>query len=181
MSNWFLEFQIMRRKRIQTPITKSMRCKSLTSKYIRCRKMTRRTNQCWIHLLSNNNLRIKRSLIPNAGLGLFAGLKKINKRQSLGYYTGRRIKNKKLDKYYPKTNLAPYAICESGQKNARCINANFSTDAAPRYANDIMSKAKTNMDIRNVGAKKYQPKAFATKEIKPNQEIYYYYGPQYWK
>ena len=171
----------MTRKRIQTPLVKSMRCKSMTSKNVRCKKITRRTNQCWIHLLKNNNLRIKKSLISKAGLGLFAGKKKINKSQSLGYYTGRRIKNKSLDKHYPKTNLAPYAICESGRKNARCINANFSTDAAARYANDIMSKPKTNMNIKNVGRQKYRPKAYATKEIKPNEEIYYFYGPQYWK
>ena len=66
--------------------------------------------------------------------------KKIKKRTSLGLYTGRRIKNRKLDKYYPKTNLAPHAICESRRKNAHCINANYSTDSAPQYANDIMSK-----------------------------------------
>ena len=171
----------MTRRRTQIPITKSIRCKSVTLKHARCKKMTRRTNQCWIHLLKNNNLRIKKSLIPNAGLGLFAGKRKINKKQSLGYYSGRRIKKRKLDKYYPKTNLASYAICKSGRKNASCINANYSTDAAPCYANDIMSKAKTNMDIKNVGTKKYKPKAFALRDIKPNQEIYYYYGPQYWK
>ena len=171
----------MSRTRIQIPLVKSVRCKSMTSKNVRCKKITRRTNQCWIHLLKNNNLRIKKSLIPKAGLGLFAGKKKKNKRQSLGYYTSRRIRNKSLDKYYPKTNLAPYAICESGRKNAKCINANFSTDAAARYANDIMSKPKTNMDIKNVGNRKYRPKAFATKEIKPHEEIYYFYGPQYWK
>ena len=171
----------MTRKRTQIPLTKSTRCKSMTLKNIRCKKVTKRTHQCWIHLLKNDNLRIKKSLIPKAGLGLFAGRKKINKSQSLGYYTGRRIKNKYLDKYYPKTNLAPYAICESGRKNARCINANFSTDAAPRYANDIMSKSKTNMDIKNVGRRKYRPKAYAIKDIKPNEEIYYFYGPQYWK
>ena len=120
-------------------------------------------------------------MIPKAGLGLFAGKKLIKRKTSLGFYTGRRIRNQKLDKYYPKTNLAPYAICESGRKNAKCINTNYSTDSAPRYANDIMSKKKTNMDMKNVGnRKKYIPKAFAIKNIKPNQEIYYY-GPQYWK
>ena len=107
--------------------------------------------------------------------------KKIKRKTSLGLYTGRKIRNAKLDKYYPKTNLAPYAICESGHKNARCINANYSTDSTPRYANDIMSKKRTNMDIKNVGKRKYLPKAYAIKDIKPNQEIYYYYGPQYWK
>ena len=86
-----------------------------------------------------------------------------------------------MDKHYPKTNLAPYVICESGRKKARCINANFSTDSAPRYANDITSKKKTNMDIENIGnRRKYVPKAYAIKDINPNKEIYYY-GPQYWK
>ena len=96
-----------------------------------------------MHLLKNN-LRIKKSLIPNAGFGLFAGKKKILKNTSLGLYPGRRIKNRNLDKYYPITNLAPYVICESGKKNARCINANYSTDLAPRYTNDIMSKKETH-------------------------------------
>ena len=171
----------MSRTRIQTPLIRSLRCKSMTLKNTRCKKITKRTDKCWIHLLKNDNLRIKKSSLPNAGLGLFAGRKKINKSESLGYYTGRRIKNKCLDKYYPKTNLAPYAICESGRKNARCINANFSTDAAARYANDAMLKSKTNMDIKNVGKRKYRPRAFAIKNIKPNEEIYYFYGPQYWK
>ena len=104
---------------------------------------------------------------------------KNKKKTSLGLYTGRRIRNKKLDKY-PKTNLAPYAICESGRKNARCINANYSTDSAPRYANDIMSKKRSNMDIKNIRKQKYVPKAYAIKDVNPNQEIYYYYRPQYW-
>ena len=169
------------RRKTQIPVVKTTQCKATTLKRKRCKKMTRRTNQCWIHLLKNKNLRIKKSLIPNAGFGLFAGKKKIEKRSSLGLYTGRRIKNRKLDKYYPKTNLALYAICKSGKKNARCINANYSTDSAPRYANDIMSiKKKSNMDIKNVGKRKYVPKAHAIKDINPNQEIYYYYGPQYW-
>ena len=168
------------KRKTQIPIIKTTQCKATTLKQKRCKKMTRKTNQCWIHLLKNRNLRVKKSLIPNAGFGLFAGKKTIKKNSSLGLYTGRKIKNKKLDKYYPKTNLAPYAICESGRKNARCVNANYSTDSTPRYANDIMSKKKSNMDIKNVGKRKYVPKAYAIKDVKPNQEIYYYYGPQYW-
>ena len=168
------------KRKTQIPIIRSTQCKGMTLNQKRCKKMTRKTNRCWIHLLKNRNLRVKKSLIPNAGYGLFAGKKTIKKNSSLGLYTGRKIENQKLDKYYPKTNLAPYAICESGAKKARCVNANYSTDSAPRYANDIMSRKKSNMNIKNVGKRKYLPKAYAIKDIKPNQEIYYYYGPQYW-
>ena len=41
--------------------------------------------------------------------------KRIKRGTSLGLYTSQRIKNKKLDKYYPETGLAPYTICESGR------------------------------------------------------------------
>lgn len=172
----------MSKKRTKhTPQLRSIQCKDTTLKQQRCKNRTRRTKHCWIHLLKNKNLRIKKSLIPNAGLGLFVGKKRVKRRTSLGLYMGRRIINKKLDKYYPKTNLAPYAICKSGKPDAQCINANYSMDAAPRYANDIKSLKKTNMDIRNVGKRKYVPKAFATKSINPGKEIYYFYGKQYWK
>ena len=71
----------------QLPQTKSVQCKDTTLRHTRCKKRTQRTKQCWIHLLKNRNLRIKKSTIPNAGLGLFAG-KKTKKGTSLGFYTG---------------------------------------------------------------------------------------------
>ena len=115
-------------------------------------------------------------------MGLFAGKIKIKKGTSLGFYTGRRIKNKKLDKYYPETGLAPYAICESGRDDARCINGSYSTNGDPCYANNKKTLRYTNMNIRDVGKKKkkYLPKAFATKNINPNNKIFYYYGKNYW-
>lgn len=96
---------------------------------------------------------MKKSTIPNAVFGLFAGKKPIKKGSTLGLYTGRCIKNKALDKYYTQTGLAPYAVCKSDKDSARCINASYSTDAAPHYANDIKNRRKTNMDIRDVGKK----------------------------
>ena len=59
------------------------------------------------------------------------------------------MKNKKQ-----KTGLAPYAICESGKDDARCINTSYSTDAAPRYATNKKTLRYTNMDIQDVGKKK---------------------------
>ena len=48
---------------------------------------------------------IKKSTIPNAGLGLFAGKKRIKRGTSLGLYMGWRLRNKKLAKYYPESGL----------------------------------------------------------------------------
>ena len=110
-------------------------------------------SQCWIGIIHRKKKRIKRGT-------------------SLGLYTGRRIRNKKLDKYYPETGLAPYTICESRRDDAQCINVSYSTDGAPHYANDKKSLRHTNMNIQDgKKKKKYLPKAFTTKNIDPHKEI----------
>ena len=38
---------------------------------------------------------------------------------------GGKIRSCKLDKYYGKNGLAPYAICDGNAKKSRCINANI--------------------------------------------------------
>ena len=50
----------------------SMRCTSQTQNGKRCKNRTRKSHKCWIHLGKEDNLRIKPSTIPNAGLGLFS-------------------------------------------------------------------------------------------------------------
>ena len=57
--------------------TYSMRCKSQTKRGDRCKNRTRKSPKCWIHLATEDNLRIKPSTIQNAGLGLFAHKKPI--------------------------------------------------------------------------------------------------------
>ena len=94
-------------------------------------------------------------MIPNAGFGLFTGKKRI-RGTSLGLYTGRRIRNKKLDKYYPETGLASYAICKSGRDDALCINVS--------YSNHKKSLRHTNMNIQDVGKKEKFTKSVCNQE-----------------
>ena len=58
-------------------------CKSNTVKK-RCRKRTAHTSKCWIHLAKENNLRIKKSNIPNSGKGLFSWKNPFKRFQTLG-------------------------------------------------------------------------------------------------
>ena len=84
--------------------------------------------------------------------------------EKIGKYTGGRIRSHKLDKYYGKGKLAPYAYCDSDKRKAHCINANLSTDGALRYANDARRPGKQNMVMRNIlGRFKFSPFGFASK------------------
>ena len=60
-----------------------LQCKSNTVKK-RCRKRTAHTSKCWIHLAKENNLRIKKSNIPNSGKGLFSWKNPFKRFQTLG-------------------------------------------------------------------------------------------------
>lgn len=85
-----------KRKKIrsnQLPEIVTVQCKDNTLKNKRCKKKTRRTSHCWIHLQKYRNLRVKKSKIPNAGFGLFAAKKPFKQGETIGLYTGRRVKN----------------------------------------------------------------------------------------
>ena len=117
--------------------TSKRRCISKTQDGTRCKNRTTKTNKCWLHLAYRDNLRIKPSTIPNAGLGLFFYKLHVKRYHKLGRYTGRRTTNRKL--------IRKIRI------NAQ--TANRSTDGALRYANDTRSKATTNIGLRNIAAK----------------------------
>ena len=76
VKNYADEYAKRRRKKYKKTqfsldVRNSQQCKSNTVKGFQCKKKTAKTKKCWIHLGKENNLRIKQSTIPNAGLGLF--------------------------------------------------------------------------------------------------------------
>ena len=160
-----------------------MRCKSIKKKGGRCKNRTKRTRKCWVHLQQKNNLHVKKSNIPNAGFGLFARRKAIKRGERIGKYNSGRIRSHKLDRYYGVGNVAPYAYCDSDERKARCINANFSAGSALRYANDARRSNKNNMIMKNIPSRRYKFSAvgFALKKINPGKEIYWNYGKYYWQ
>ena len=108
-----------------------------------------KTNKCWVHLAKQNNLRIKPSIIPNNGLGLFSYNEPFKRFHKLGLYTGRIITSSKLDRLY-KGFMPPNSICKGINAESKCIDANQSSDGPLHYANNIRSRAKTNIGIKDI-------------------------------
>ena len=159
----------------------SMRCTSRTQNGERCKNRTRKSRKCWIHLGKEDNLRIKPSTISNAGLGLFTYKKPFQRGQEIGKYFGRNTTKRELDWMYPGDQQAIYAICENDNDNARCINANHSTDTPLRYINDKRNRRRNNVKfIRRNATNQYEPYAKTKKRVQPGRELFVSYGPTYW-
>ena len=143
-----------------------------TIKSQRCKKRTAHTNKCWIHLATQDNLRIKPSNIANVGKGLFAWKKEFKKGSKISKYTGRRLNKYQIDlKYGDET--AEYAICNDN----KCVDSTYTTDAAARFANDARkTKFKNNAIL--TGKNNFALKAKAN--IQPHQEVLTSYGKEYW-
>jgi hypothetical protein len=162
------------RKRTQSQsIRKVQQCTSNTIKSQRCKKRTAHTKKCWIHLAAQDNLRIKPSNIPNAGKGLFAWKKDFKKGSKISKYTGRRLNRYQIDLKYGDA-IAEYAMCNGN----KCIDANHTTDAAARFANDARKTGFRNNAILT-GKNKFGLKAKS--HIRPHQEVLTSYGDAYWE
>ena len=163
-------------KKNNQSIRKSQQCVASTLKDKQCRKRTAHTEKCWIHLAQQNNLRIKPSHIIGGGKGLYTWKKKIPRGSTIGKYTGRQITKKQLDQRYGGNVTAKYAVCN---RRGQCIDSNYTTDGAPRFANDARKTPFQN------NAKIKGPRTIfclkASKTIPPNQEIFTSYGKEYWQ
>ncbi|CAB3977401.1 SET domain-containing [Paramuricea clavata] len=156
-------------------IRKSQQCVANTLKDKQCRKRTAHTPKCWIHLAKQDNLRVKPSRIIAAGKGLYAWKKTIPRGNTIGKYTGRRLTKKQLDQRYGNDVTAKYAVCN---RRGQCIDSKYTTDGAPRFANDArQTPFQNNAKIK--GQNIFHLKA--NKTIRPNQEILTSYGPEYWQ
>jgi hypothetical protein len=70
-------------------VGKSVQCSAKTRTGRHCKKRTLRSGLCMIHLNRDQNLRIKKSTVPGAGLGLFSGDKAMTRNQIVVPYTGK--------------------------------------------------------------------------------------------
>ncbi|CAB3978339.1 SET domain-containing [Paramuricea clavata] len=166
----------MRKKRkYQQPqsIRKSKQCVSDTLLQKRCRKRTAHTPKCWIHLAKQDNLRIKPSQITNAGKGLFSWKKPIPSGRVISKYTGRRRTREQIDRKYG-DKVAKYTICN---KKGLCIDANHTTDAAARFANDSRN-TRFPYNGRMGGNQMFRLKS--SQHIPAHLEIFVDYGREYW-
>ena len=132
-------------------------------------------------------LKVKQSGIARAGKGLFAwepsnGGNIFKKGDTIGYYRGELISNKRMDKRYGKTGNAPYTVATS--RSSVAGNTNKNIDAGCKRG--LMSLANGSRGMSGANARfidNIRPDKTiavkATKNIQHNKEIVLHYGKAY--
>ena len=144
---------------------KPPKCKAITKKGTRCNKTTTASPYCWIHLRALENLIIKPSTIPNAGLGLFTTKsilipkpkkkkgKRRKKRKSkpklpvITAYAGPIVRQNPQNGYTLK--IAKHAYMDGSDPNSSA--ARFSNTCKPKMVKDkiCVKNAKFVINKRN--------------------------------
>jgi hypothetical protein len=161
---------------------KSNQCKGKTKNGNTCKNKTLMSiPYCWIHLQNDKKLRIKDSLIPGAGKGLFAvdknkpeGAKIFKKGQVIIQYSGEIINEENLNHRYG-NYTAPYSIITRSTPPKRYIDSACERGAGA-MANQGLTIGQNNAKLSPSGGRVFLT---AIKDIKNNQEILTYYGDSY--
>ena len=133
-------------------------CIAITKTGEQCSKKTCKSVYCWIHLKQHQSLRIKKSIIPSAGDGLFT--LKESKEEASGVYVLK----------VPGVYINAYKTDEPGL--GRWINQCRTADQRARLCNN---NSRFSWDNRNKIAN-----IKATRIIHPGDEVFLNYGPAYW-
>jgi hypothetical protein len=155
-------------------VGKSVQCSAKAKTGRRCRKKTIRSGLCMTHLNRDQNLRIKKSNIPGAGLGLFSGDKPIARYQTVVPYTGQFSPTEIRGDYVLEVNRKHYI-----NGNRHIDTASFANDC--RQVNKRAYQCNGNNTCFHVNQKKKQAWVKATKTIPPSTEVFVPYGEYYWK
>lgn len=151
---------------------------------------------CVTHIKAYYHVIIKRSRIPNGGLGLFAvarSQKATKSRHStpvfrpgdpIAPYGGIRMTPDEFDALYDfkfnrkrYENTGPYAVStDHGEViDGLCVRR------VGAYANDFRGSDAEGSDAKGPNAILEEDQLVATKNIYPNDEIYVDYGEEYWE
>ena len=153
----------------------SVRCSAISkSTGRRCQNYTKRGQKCWIHLRSLDKLRVKKSRIPDAGLGLYT-LKTIKKNKTVAPYGGRIVRRKPKNSAY---------IVEMSRN--KWMDGSQPTSSVARFANQCLPenkrarKCKGNNAKLSISNRHNTVKLKARKKIKSGEEVFLNYGDAYW-
>jgi hypothetical protein len=143
---------------------------------------------CNRHLSMIYNLRVKKSQIKGAGMGLYGGKYGFKKGEIIGEYSRYDIKssqkqcndrcsNKGHDcyAYFYGTNTEPFYDTEYGAKRSVCYDARYSNSVVVRYANDSRDR-RINASFDEFRGRVFM---YAMRNISPGQEIFCDYGDDY--
>ena len=138
----------------------------------RCRLRTASGRKCWQHTLKQDNLRVKTSNVPAAGLGLFTGAKPMKKGASIPY-TGENLSRRAIDINRYGDATAQYTLCRS---KTQCRDARRTDEPGlARWINDSRGTTMRNNAKLTGGFT-----AKASRNIPANTEIFASYGREYW-
>lgn len=121
---------------------------------------------------------VKRSQIPKAGKGLFTDTP-IKKGELIIEYEGEIITWAEVMKR-SENGRGGYAFYIT---NKKCVDAYDHPEALARYANDARGLTRADGLKNNAiySIHKGKPYIEATRNIKAGEEIFVYYGPDYWE
>jgi len=165
----------------------SQRCTGHKPDRTQCKLHTRRAKKCWQHERKEEGLRIKKSTIPGAGLGLFVAKgHHLTQRDSIPY-TGEIMTKDEIDKACPGDTVVAYGLA---LPKGKYVNACKSTDEAARFANDPQGPNPNNKGVQRPNAELTNTPNGSKAMIKPTKnigsndhdvEIFVDYGKDYWK
>lgn len=123
---------------------------------------------------------VKKSTLPNAGLGLFA-LHDLKKGSHVAFYHGREIDDKEIHEIKEEERCYILQISRTVFVNAKEMNSCFG-----RFANTLTRQNKVDFPTLSINAKfmcnnkNNTARIVATKNIPKGSEIFLSYGPRYW-
>jgi SET domain len=132
---------------------------------------------CWMHMLLTKHLRLKKSLILNAGKGVFAidiykekGDIVFRKGDVICTYEGELIDNNEVEDRY-KDQSAPYTLQVNDNDNIDC--------ACERHIGSVINTKPKHNNCCFVVKDGKNATIYATKTIRNNDELYVSYGRRY--
>lgn len=191
----FRNFTTTRRPRSPSPKRKDYNTRALTKDdnkskctYIssithkRCKNLLGLYPQfCEMHTLEINNLFIAKSLIKDAGNGLYSGSYGFQKGDIIGQYSfpWNFVNMKSLERRCKNDRCYSYVLCDdSSNLNANCWDGLDIRSTLVRNANDAHnSQFRNNAYFEII---KNQVYMVASRNIKPFKEIYVSYGKSFW-
>jgi hypothetical protein len=131
---------------------------------------------CYVHLLHQKHLRVKKSTLQNGGNGLFATNPKelanaiiFKKGEPIIGYGGELLDDEELDERNGEDNTAPYAVNTKEDTNRDCACERSAGSSANTSAGHNNAKFAVNRT-------RTEAKLVASKNIKNGEEIFLVYG-----
>lgn len=161
------------------------RCKATTRSGAQCTNTTCKSDLCWIHLKSQDHLRVKKSGIH--GYGLFAAKPKkkspdvvFKKQAKVTRYKGEVIDPEEKERRAAQDK--DYYMAELG--HGWVVDGMKTNSGSGRFANDCKgTKKKCNTKFtrkKNKDPHKEEVNLKAKKNIKDGEEVLVSYGKSYW-